>query len=57
MERLKVEKILRHLDNLRIFTGFFHSKFFWRGESKPNLGSRSGHLKNKNSTAQGKQIK
>lgn len=69
MERLKAEKIKRlqmeserkenqqrHILNLRIFTGFVHGIFFWRGVHKPNLES-STHMKNKDKTPKGNNIK
>lgn len=39
MEKLKAEKIKRHLDNLRIFSGYFHGLYFLLGVAKPKLPS------------------
>jgi len=39
MEKLKSEKIKRHIANLLIFTGFWHTKFWWKGERKLNKKS------------------
>jgi hypothetical protein len=50
------DKLQRHLDNLRIFTGFFHSKFFLRGIYQPKLLS-TGKLQQKNKDTKTKEVK